>query len=84
MAWRINALSSPAMTQLGMNWGLTIGSLVIAIPMVWTVTRTSTHTEEAVDSQKTYFGLEGMGDEGKTQAKQLMPVCIPVNSNESF
>lgn len=42
MAWRINALHEPQMTQLAMNWGLSIGALVIAIPTVWTITLTST------------------------------------------
>lgn len=41
MAWRISALRTDPMTQLGMNWGLCIGSLVIAIPTVWTVTMTT-------------------------------------------
>lgn len=39
MAWRINALHKSSMTQLGMNWGLCIGSLLIVLPTVWTVTR---------------------------------------------
>ena len=38
MAWRINALHKSPMTQLGMNWGLSIGALVIVLPTVWTVT----------------------------------------------
>ncbi|OCT55072.1 MFS transporter [Cladophialophora carrionii] len=38
MAWRINALHKSPMTQLGMNWGLSIGALVIVVPTVWTVT----------------------------------------------
>jgi hypothetical protein len=52
MAWRMNALNRPALTQLGMNWGLSIGALVIAIPMVWTVTETSIHVDEVVLDQK--------------------------------
>ncbi|EXJ72162.1 uncharacterized protein A1O5_04666 [Cladophialophora psammophila CBS 110553] len=38
MAWRINALHKSPMTQLGMNWGLSMGALVIVLPTVWTVT----------------------------------------------
>ncbi|KIW75874.1 hypothetical protein Z517_10619 [Fonsecaea pedrosoi CBS 271.37] len=38
MAWRINALHKSPMTQLGMNWGLSMGSLVVVLPTVWTVT----------------------------------------------
>ncbi|KJF60689.1 MFS transporter [Coccidioides immitis RS] len=41
MAWRINALHKPPMTQLAMDWGLCIGALVLAIPTVWSVTLTS-------------------------------------------
>lgn len=41
MAWRINALHVPAMTQLAMNWGLSMGALVIVLPTVWTVTQTT-------------------------------------------
>jgi len=52
MAWRINALDHLALTQLGMNWGLSIGALLIAIPMVWTVTETSMHVGEVVLDQK--------------------------------
>ena len=39
MAWRVNAQHKSAMTQLGMNWGLCIGALVVVLPTVWTVTR---------------------------------------------
>ncbi|KAL4738522.1 major facilitator superfamily domain-containing protein [Aspergillus similis] len=42
MAWRINALHKPAMTQFAMDWGLCMGSLVVAIPAVLAVTSTST------------------------------------------
>ncbi|KFY44338.1 hypothetical protein V494_01522 [Pseudogymnoascus sp. VKM F-4513 (FW-928)] len=41
MAWRINALHVSAMTQLAMNWGLSMGALVIVLPTVWTVTQTT-------------------------------------------
>lgn len=41
MAWRINALEKPAMTQFTMDWALCMGSLVIAIPTVLAVTLTS-------------------------------------------
>jgi hypothetical protein len=52
MAWRINTLNCPALTQLKMNWGLSIGALLIAILMVWTVTETSTHVDEVILDQK--------------------------------
>ncbi|KAI0903897.1 putative MFS transporter [Ustulina deusta] len=51
MAWRINALHTSALTQLGMNWGLCIGSLIIVLPAVWTV---SNHT--AVEGEAGYEG----------------------------
>ncbi|KAJ5908762.1 hypothetical protein N7495_001444 [Penicillium taxi] len=41
MAWRVNALGKPAMTQFAMDWGLCMGSLVVAIPAVLAVTLTS-------------------------------------------
>lgn len=41
MAWRVNALGKPAMTQFAMDWGLCMGSLVVAIPTVLAVTLTS-------------------------------------------
>lgn len=58
MAWRINALNSPALTQLGMNWGLSMASLVIAIPMVLTVTMTSTQTDAALEEKKLDIEME--------------------------
>jgi hypothetical protein len=41
MAWRVNALKVAPMSQLAMNWGLSIGSLLIVLPTVWTVTQTT-------------------------------------------
>ncbi|KAL3485144.1 hypothetical protein BJX62DRAFT_217658 [Aspergillus germanicus] len=42
MAWRVNALGKPALTQFAMDWGLCMGGLVIALPSVLAVTKTST------------------------------------------
>lgn len=39
MAWRVNAEKVKAMTQFAMNWGLTMASLVVAIPAVVLVRR---------------------------------------------
>lgn len=47
MAWRVNAVGTSGRAQLGMNWGLCIGSLVIALPAVLTVSKTTTAEEEA-------------------------------------
>ena len=41
MAWRVNAEGVSAMTQFAMNWGLTIGSLAVAIPTVLTLHKAS-------------------------------------------
>lgn len=49
MAWRINALKTAYMSELGMNWGLSMGALVIAIPMVWTVSTTNVDKVESVE-----------------------------------
>lgn len=49
MAWRINALGKPAMTQFAMDWGLCMGALVVAIPTVLTVTRTSDPNADVSD-----------------------------------
>ena len=49
MAWRINALGRPAMTQFAMNWGLCMGTLVVALPSVLSVSITNdTTTVESV------------------------------------
>jgi hypothetical protein len=37
MAWRINAEKVSPMKQFAMNWGLSIGSLLVAIPTVMTI-----------------------------------------------
>ncbi|SPO06971.1 probable MFS transporter [Cephalotrichum gorgonifer] len=42
MAWRVNAQHASGRTQLGMDWGLCIGALVISLPAVWTVSTTTT------------------------------------------
>lgn len=47
MAWRINAEHKSAMTQLGMDWGLCIASLVVVLPMVWTVKAHTDSEDEA-------------------------------------
>ncbi|KAJ5710435.1 hypothetical protein N7488_004591 [Penicillium malachiteum] len=39
MAWRINAESMSPMIQFAMNWGLSIGSLLVAIPTVITLNK---------------------------------------------
>lgn len=53
MAWRINAEGKSAMTQLGMDWGLCIGSLLIVLPSVWTVSKsTDAEIETIVPNEK--------------------------------
>ncbi|KIM82167.1 hypothetical protein PILCRDRAFT_97462 [Piloderma croceum F 1598] len=46
MAWCINTLKRPAMMQFAMNWGLLAGSLLIGLPMMWTITDTTIDDEE--------------------------------------
>ena len=46
MSWRINALGKSGRTQLGMNWGLCIGSLIVALPAVWTVSKSTKLEDE--------------------------------------
>lgn len=47
MSWRVNAVGTSPDAQLGMNWGLCIGSLLIVLPTVWTVARTTAAEKEA-------------------------------------
>ncbi|KAH8158538.1 hypothetical protein CIB48_g9704 [Xylaria polymorpha] len=54
MAWRINALHTSPLTQLGMNWGLCIGSLLLVLPTVWTVSDHTTVSVEAGHEGKKY------------------------------
>lgn len=49
MAWRVNALHKPAMTQFAMDWGLCMGSLVVAVPAVLAVTLTSETEEDTLN-----------------------------------
>ncbi|EEP82994.1 conserved hypothetical protein [Uncinocarpus reesii 1704] len=58
MAWRINALQKSPMTQLGMDWGLCIGALVLALPTVWSVTLTSVSHNSDGDEDLKKDGLE--------------------------
>ena len=48
MAWRINALKVAPMSQLAMNWGLSMGALLIVLPTVWTVSVTTLVSEPEV------------------------------------
>lgn len=50
MAFRITALGKPMMTQFAMDWGLCIGSLIIALPTVWTVSETTRPENEVTYS----------------------------------
>ena len=52
MAWRINAQHKTPFTQLGMNWGLCIGSLIVVLPTVWTVSKTTTAEDEQAVTHK--------------------------------
>lgn len=47
VAWRLNALHLAPMKQLAMDWGLCIGSLLVVLPMVWTVSDKTEAEQEA-------------------------------------
>lgn len=71
MAFRLNALGKPWMTQFASNWGLCIGSLVIAIPTVWTISSTNvidTPEEDAADSHYDSHNLEKTMSESERDA----------------
>jgi MFS family permease len=52
MAWRINALKVPAMTQFAMDWGLCMAALVVVVPSVLVVTLTSDETASTIDERE--------------------------------
>ncbi|KAJ3942745.1 uncharacterized protein N0V96_006966 [Colletotrichum fioriniae] len=68
MAWRINAQRSSAMAQLAMNWGLSMGALVFALPTVLAVTKRTGALKEAgvggVDEEEAEKGTQGKKVEG--------------------
>ncbi|KAJ5327670.1 Major facilitator superfamily domain general substrate transporter [Penicillium brevicompactum] len=66
MAWRINALGKPPMTQLAMDWGLCMGSLCIAIPTVLAVTLTS-ETTPRPDEKEPSVGEKLDSEENRLQ-----------------
>ncbi|PHH83059.1 hypothetical protein CDD82_3717 [Ophiocordyceps australis] len=47
MAWRINALEVSPMRQLAMNWALCIGSLIVVLPTVLSVTESAIEKEDS-------------------------------------
>lgn len=63
MAWRVNALGTSGRAQLGMNWGLCIGSLVVALPTVWTVSKSTSVDQEAGYIPPTNVELKKMNKE---------------------
>ncbi|KAK0373064.1 hypothetical protein CLIM01_09587 [Colletotrichum limetticola] len=68
MAWRINAQRASAMAQLAMNWGLSMGALVFALPTVLAVTKSTGALEESgvggVDEEEAEKGAQGKKVEG--------------------
>lgn len=48
MAFRLNAQGKPWMTQFAVNWGLCIGTLLIALPTVLTISQTNVLSDEDV------------------------------------
>ncbi|KAJ9133322.1 MFS transporter [Pleurostoma richardsiae] len=49
MAWRVNAQNVNAMTQFAMNWGMTIGSLLVAVPSILSLKGATFSSQEAID-----------------------------------
>lgn len=52
MAWRVNANGVSAMVQFAMNWGLSIGSLVVAVPTIVSLSKYSYSPEELQQDTK--------------------------------
>ncbi|KAG7191973.1 uncharacterized protein KQ657_002580 [Scheffersomyces spartinae] len=48
IAWRLDAIHKPYSVLFGTSWGLAQASLVIAIPLIWTVKDHTRTTEETV------------------------------------
>ncbi|KAJ5093144.1 hypothetical protein N7456_009005 [Penicillium angulare] len=59
MAWRINAESTSPMIQFAMNWGLSIGSLLVAIPTVITLNK-EPHPVRETDQDDKESGRNGV------------------------
>ncbi len=70
MAWRINAEGVSARTQFAMNWGLTMASLVVAIPSVLSV-RASIDEQElaAVDKANEVGAAPAAGEKQAVEAE---------------
>lgn len=54
-----NALHAPALTQFGMNWGLLLGSLLIAAPTFWKINDTNLFVNDGAGAG--YSSREGDG-----------------------
>ncbi|PFH63264.1 hypothetical protein XA68_15898 [Ophiocordyceps unilateralis] len=59
IAWRVNATGVSPMTELAMNWGLCIGSLLVVLPVVWTVSAST--GDEKDESEKGMNSKEETG-----------------------
>ncbi|CEJ59575.1 Putative UNC93-like protein [Penicillium brasilianum] len=53
MAWRINAEKVSPMKQFAMNWGLSIGSLLVAIPTVITIQKSDKNLDDDTSDDQT-------------------------------
>ncbi|EOO01196.1 putative unc93-like protein [Phaeoacremonium minimum UCRPA7] len=52
MAWKVNAVGVSAMKQFAMNWGMTIGSLLVAIPSVLALHKATFTSEVVADTEE--------------------------------
>lgn len=76
MAWRINAEAVSPMKQFAMNWGLTIGSLVVAIPSVYSLPKVFID-EETLDNKDEVANDIATGDlttDNETEKKDSVEV----------
>lgn len=62
VTWRLNAVHLAPMKQLGMDWGLCIGSLIVVLPMVLTV-KDRTDAEEEAGASSTAMQEAKLADE---------------------
>jgi hypothetical protein len=52
MAWRLNALKTPAMTQFAMNWGILATALIVALPTFFVISDTTIVQEWETEMQE--------------------------------
>ncbi|CDK25101.1 unnamed protein product [Kuraishia capsulata CBS 1993] len=69
MAWRLSSTHVPAMNQMAMNWGLTIGTLLIAVPSVLTISLTSQDPGNTIEGKDEEAAPEFVTADEKVELK---------------